>query len=69
MTQCEKVLRHLREHGTITAAEAVYEYGIFRLAARVSDLKRDGHRINRRMVSAKNRYGETVNFAEYRLEA
>ena len=68
MTQCEMILKHLEQHGSITAIEAMDQYGIARLASRVSDLKQDGVKIVRRMVSAKNRYGDTVTFAEYRLE-
>ena len=68
MTQCEMILQHLVEHGSITAVEAMEEYGIARLASRVSDLKSDGVPIRRRMVTAKNRFGEPVSYAEYRLE-
>lgn len=31
VTQCEKVLRHLRKFGSITPMEAIQEYGIMRL--------------------------------------
>lgn len=68
MTQCERILRHLREFGSITAAEAVNEYGIHRLAARVSDLRRQGVKITKETAKSKNRYGETTYFAKYRLE-
>lgn len=68
MTQCEKILRHLQVNGTITAAEALSEYGIMRLASRISDLKKSGAPIRKRMIKAKNRFDETVCFAEYSLE-
>lgn len=68
MTQCEKILRHLQVNGTITAGEALSEYGIMRLASRISDLKKDGVQIKKRMVKAKNRFDEPVAFAEYSLE-
>lgn len=45
MTQCEQVLRHMQE------------YGIMRLASRITDLKKAGIQIHREMVSRKNRYG------------
>ena len=38
LTQCDKVLRHLRDHGYITSLEAINEYGILRLSARIADL-------------------------------
>lgn len=68
MTQTEKILNHLQQFGTITAGEALAEYGIMRLASRISDLKKSGVPIGKRMVKAKNRFGESVAFAEYSLE-
>ena len=68
LTQCEMIMRHLQVHGTITAGEALSEYGIMRLASRISDLKKSGAPIRKRMVKAKNRFDETVCFAEYSLE-
>lgn len=40
MTQTEKVLRHMKRFGSITPLEAMEEYGIMRLGARIWDLKR-----------------------------
>lgn len=51
MTQCEKVLRHLREFGTITPMDAIREYGCLRLGARICDLRRDGHQIKSKIVT------------------
>ena len=42
---------------------ALNEYGCFRLASRISELKAEGHNITTRMVS--NREGK--NYAEYKL--
>ena len=67
MKQCEIVLRHMEELGSITSLEAMQEYGIMRLASRITDLKKAGYQIRREMVSRKNRYGETVSFARYSL--
>lgn len=67
MTQCERVLRHMRDYGSITSAEAITEYGIYRLASRISDLKKQGVHIEKEMVSGKNRYGEPTCFARYSL--
>ena len=67
-TQCERILRHLREVGSITTAEAVTEYGIHRLAARIADLRRQGVKITKETARSKNRYGEITRFAKYKLE-
>ena len=68
MTQTDRILRHMRDVGGITAAEAMSEYGIYRLAARIADLKAMGYDIDREMVSGKNRYGETTTFARYTIK-
>lgn len=68
MNQCERILRHMTDYGSITSATAMQEYGIYRLASRISDLKKRGVPIKREMVSGKNRYGETTCFARYSLE-
>lgn len=67
MTQNDRIMNHLQEHGTITQLEAMQEYGIYRLASRISDLRKEGIKIDRTMVKGKNRYGESTCFAEYRL--
>ena len=67
MTQCEKIIRHLRDHGSISSLEAINEYGILRLASRVNDLKRRGYNIVGEIKTGRNRYGEKTNFKVYRL--
>lgn len=67
MTQCERVLRHLEDFGSITSLEAVNEYGIMRLASRIADLKGQGHDIVSDRGSSKNRYGEPTSYSVYRL--
>ena len=67
-TQCDRVLRHLKDYGSITAMEAISEYGILRVAARISDLNRDGYTITSTTKTGKNRYNETTHYSEYRLE-
>lgn len=66
-TQCERILRHLKDYGSITSATAMQEYGIMRLASRISDPKRQGVPIKKEMVSGKNRYGEKTSFAKYSI--
>ena len=68
LTQCERVLRHLEDYGSITSLEAMHEYGIMRLASRISDLKEAGFPITKEMVKGKNRYGEQTCFAKYTLQ-
>lgn len=67
-TQCEKVLNYMRQFGSITQLEALQDIGCMRLASRISDLRAQGYPISRRIKTGKNRYGESVSFAEYYLE-
>ena len=67
-TQCERIIRHLRDYGSITSLEAITEYGILRLASRISDLRGQGYAISSEMGTGKNRYGEVTHFSVYRLE-
>lgn len=67
MTQNQRVLRYLQDHGFITSVQAVYEYGIMSLSRRICDLKAQGFRIGHKTEQSKNRYGETVYFNKYYL--
>lgn len=68
MTQNEKIYRHLVDAGSINQMEAYNEYGIMRLASRISDLKKDGVPIQKQIVRSVNRYGEPVHYARYFLK-
>lgn len=39
------ILLYLKEHGSITALDAIREFGCMRLAARISDLRERGYDI------------------------
>ena len=68
MTQCDRVLKYMNDFGSINPQQALADLAIMRLGARIWDLKKKGYPISKRTVSGKNRYGEAVSFAEYRLE-
>ena len=68
MGQCERVLQYIKDFGSINPAQSFLDLGCYRLGARIWDLRHQGHQISRRMVTGKNRYGEAVSYAEYRLE-
>jgi hypothetical protein len=63
MSQCDDILAHLKR-GPISAIEALTRYGCFRLAARIKDLRGQGHDIETRDLGLPN--GKTV--AEYYLK-
>lgn len=66
-TQCDKILRHMQDYGCISSLEAMQEYGIMRLASRISDLRGMGYDIISETQTGKNRYGETTHYSVYRL--
>ena len=67
MTQCDRIIRHLQDYGSITSLEAMKEYGIMRLASRINDLKRRGYKIISITEKSKNRYGEPTKYSVYML--
>ena len=67
VSQCDKILAHIREHGSITPLEALGEYGCMRLASRMSDLKRRGYAVKSKMETSINKSGEPVSYARYTI--
>ena len=65
ITQTEAVKRYIKEHGSITAFEAMSRLGIMRLASRISDLKAQGYKIKRELVKTKTRDGNATYIAKY----
>lgn len=68
MTQCERILRHFQDGGTLTQAEAFMEYGVGRLSSRICELRAAGYPIKSEFVAGKNRYGEPVSYVRYSLD-
>ena len=52
MKQAERVLKYMRDFGSITQLEAMKDLGCMRLGARVYDLKREGYNIRRDMETS-----------------
>lgn len=66
-SQAAKILRYMKDNGSITPAQAFFELGCYRLGARIYDLRAGGHRITTEKVAQKNKAGDIVTFARYRL--
>lgn len=66
-TQNERIIAYMEKHGSITQLEALNALGVFRLASRISDLRKRGYPIESKMVKVENRYGETCRVKRYRL--
>lgn len=68
MTQTEIILEVLRTGEGLTAAEALYRYGIGRLASRICELRKASYPILSIRTQGTNRYGDTVYFDTYKLD-
>ena len=68
LTQCMKILKYMHDFGSITPIEAMKDLGVMRLGARIYDLEAEGFEIIHERESGKNRYGEKVSYARYRLK-
>lgn len=68
MTQIDRIARHIQDYGSITSLEAVNEYGIMRLASRITDMRRLGYPVVSRFETGKNRYGEPTRYSRYYFE-
>lgn len=65
--QSIRLLNYLRNHLYITALEAMNDLGIFRLGARIWDLKQAGIQIQSDWRVVKNRFGEDCRIKAYWL--
>jgi hypothetical protein len=66
-TQNARLYYHLAIGGTITPLSSWLDLGIYRLSARINDLRKLGWPIETERVKVKNKYGEEVRVAEYRM--
>lgn len=68
MSQCERVISYIREHGSITTMDAFMDLGVTRLASRISELRRNqGYVFRQEYEHGKNRFGQQVHYMRYSL--
>lgn len=67
MTQTDRLLAWLKTGKTIDPMEALRELGIYRLAARVRDLRAAGHAIETETVAVRCADGTAASVARYSL--
>lgn len=67
-THADRIEKYLKENGSITSWEAIKEFGITRLSAVIYNLRnKRGLDITTNFETRKNRYGDSVSFARYKL--
>ena len=67
MTQEQRVLDYIREHGSITSMQAFTDLKISRLSARIFNLRARGFNIENVSHTYKNGQGTTTTYTEYVL--
>ena len=63
MTQTQAILQDLKDGIVLSPIEAMHTHGGMRLAARINDLRRDGHRIETMTLNDQGK-----SYAAYRLK-
>lgn len=63
MTQAAQILEALKRGRVLTPLDALHEFGCFRLAARVGELRDAGYRV---VTTTRSQNGK--RYAEYRLD-
>lgn len=66
-SQTSEIIKLLRKQGYITSFEAIERFGATRLSSIIFSLRKRGFVIETEMVQGKNRYGQSTNYAIYRL--
>lgn len=67
MSQKEEILKYMQSNGGITQLQATNSLGCTRLAARISDLRAEGHDIKKEMITVRKRFGGKARVARYSL--
>lgn len=65
MTQTQMLKEYLETHYSITPKQAMDELGIYRLGARIYDLKKAGVKIKSSLIEVPTRHGETTRVKMY----
>ena len=66
-TQCQRLLKYLVKHKSITPIEAWNRLGIYRLSGRIYDLKEMGYGIETSKTTVTNAFGEKCTVGSYSL--
>ncbi len=67
ITQRERIIKYIRDYGSITSFEAYKDLGITQLATRIKELKEEGYEFKTEWKTDKNRYGEPISYKKYYL--
>ena len=66
-SQCDRILEAMKRGEAVTQLDAWAKFGASRLAARVRDLRDEGHDIASEWIEVHNRFGEACRVKKYWL--
>lgn len=66
-TQCDLILKYIRDFGSISTWEAMTDLGVARLASRIFDLKKKGYQFRKQRIYTNNRYDKKIYYDRYFL--
>ena len=67
-SQKQRIIDYIIQNGSINRLSAFTNLGVFELNARLKDLEKDGYKFDKERKTSINRYGEKLNYVEYRLK-
>ena len=67
-TQNEMVVAYMKEFKWISPLEAIRDLGVYRLASRISDIRKQGYPVKSEWLEVGTRYGTTTKVKRYSLE-
>lgn len=65
ITQKERIIKYIKDFGSITSFQAYADLGITQLGARIDGLQKDGYKFKKETENGTNRYGDAVHFTRY----
>ena len=67
MSQAVDIIKYIRDNGSITTRQAMVDLGVFRCAARISEIRKFGINVETEMVTVPARNGKTARVARYTI--
>ena len=67
ITQKDRILKYIRDFGSISSRDAYTDLGITQLGARIDDLQKEGYTFKKEWEAGKNRYGDPVSYKKYSI--
>lgn len=68
MNQTDAIYSYMKKYGSIEPIQALRDLGVFRLAARINDLRRKGVRVKDEWIETTSRVtGQPVRFKKYKV--